>query len=122
METVFSNKVLCNLSGVDIILFVNICNNWDEEIYQKPTLRTYIAFKSTFEPEPYVFSYMLSSQWSLYAQLRIRVLTLKLETGRYNNVNIQECVSVLKMKHTVFAFAQCTLKLEMKYFNESYRI
>ena len=72
-----------------------MCNSWEEEIYQKPKLCTYVTFKYTFGPEPYVYSYMSRSERSLLAQLRIGVLPLKIETGRYNNVKVEDRICEL---------------------------
>ncbi len=58
MENVFSNRVLCNVSTVVNVLYAKMCNNWEEKNYQKPKLHTYVTFKYTFGPEPYVYSYM----------------------------------------------------------------
>ena len=90
MENIFSNKVVCNLTTAENVLYVKMCNSWEEEIYQKPKLCTYVTFKYTFGPEPYVYSYMSRSERSLLAQLRIGVLPLKIETGRYNNVKVED--------------------------------
>ena len=121
MENVFSNKVVCNLTTAENVLYVKMCNSWEEEIYQKPKLRTYVTFKSTFGPEPYVYSYMSRSERSLLAQLRIAVLPLKIETGRYNNIKVEDSIcnlcdlDIVKTKITLFVLAQYMLIFEKEY-------
>ncbi len=81
IENVFAYKVVCNLTTAKNVLYVKMCNSWEEDIYQKPTIRTYVTFRSTFGPEPYVYSYIPRSERSLLAQLRIGVLPLPLRLG-----------------------------------------
>ena len=55
-------------------------------LHSKPKLRTYVEFKSDFEVEPYVYTYMSKYSRSLFAQLRLGILPLRLETGRFVNI------------------------------------
>ena len=81
----------------------------------------YVTFKSTFEPEPYmyVYSYMSISERYLLAYLRIGILPLKLETGRYNNVRVEDRICELCHLHVQdenhVVHAQYMLISEKKY-------
>lgn len=43
----------------------------------------YVQMKQCFGPEPYVTSFLTRSQRSLCAQLRIGILALAIEVGRF---------------------------------------
>jgi hypothetical protein len=85
METIFIHKSKVDLSQVEAKLR-NITNEkWQQEIINKPKLRTYILFKDSYTVEPYVNSFLSRHQRSLLAQLRLGVLPLHVETGRFKN-------------------------------------
>ena len=50
------------------------CKKWSDEIQNKPKLRTYTKFKSSYEVEPYILSFMNNKQRSFVAQLRCGIL------------------------------------------------
>ena len=56
----------------------------------KPKLRTYITFKTNFYSEKYVLKYKCKRERSLFAQLRVGILPLEIETGRYRGIVIEE--------------------------------
>lgn len=57
---------------------------------EMPKLRTYITFKTDYETENYVKSYMSKQERSFLAQLRCGVLPLRVETGRYNGLRPEQ--------------------------------
>ena len=59
---------------------------WKMSMLSKPKLRTYIKFKSVFQTEPYVKCNISKYKRSLFAQFRIGILPIELETGRFRNV------------------------------------
>ena len=63
---------------------------WSDSVARKPKLRTYIKFKCSFESENYVKYCNNRKDRSLMAQLRLGILPLKLETGRFKNVPVNE--------------------------------
>ena len=65
-------------------------NEWREALLNKPKLRTYITFKTNFYTEKYVKKYTCKRERSLFAQLRIGILPLLIETGRYRGIAIEE--------------------------------
>ena len=59
---------------------------WQQEIQSKPKLRTYKLMKENFEVESYVAYHVPKNYRSILAQLRMGILPLHIETGRYKNV------------------------------------
>ena len=62
---------------------------WVQEVENKPKLRTYRLFKTEFETEKYVFCKDRRKR-SLFAQLRIGILPLRVETGRFSNIALAQ--------------------------------
>ena len=58
---------------------------WCHEVENKPKLRSYKTFKFNVEPEAYITNNMFKNQRSLMAQLRLGILPLRIETGRYSS-------------------------------------
>ncbi len=58
----------------------------------KPKLRTYILYKKSFITEDYVKYCLNRRKRSLTAQIRIDILRLHIETGRFSNVKVEERV------------------------------
>ena len=61
----------------------------ENEIEIKPKLRTYKLFKHDFKVEEYVQCKDRQKR-SLFAQIRIGILPLKIETGRFSNIAVNE--------------------------------
>ena len=104
-----------------------MCNNWEEEYIPKAQI-TYLCHIINLHLDPshtYTHYYMSRSERSLLAQLRIGVLLpLNVETGRYNNVKVEDrkigsvnsVILILKTKITLFVLAQYMLIFEKKLF------
>ncbi len=89
-QNVFNARSVCNYDATEDKLLAQMITSWKQEVHAKPKLHTYATFKSNFGAEPYVVSYMSRSERSLLAQLRVGVLPLKIETGRYCNLKLEE--------------------------------
>ena len=61
-------------------------DKWKNDIGQVSKLRTYCTFKNEYQAEPYVKKLLNRGHRSLLAQLRIGILPLRIETGRYQNI------------------------------------
>ena len=61
----------------------------------KPKLRLYSKFKDNFKTDDYVFSLMPRYERSLLAQLRMGILPLRVETGRFINEILNERICTL---------------------------
>ena len=83
-----------NLSMTDIIndFFDLMHMEWSNNVGFKPNLRYYAQFKQDVDVEKYVKFSMTRSQRSLLAQLRMGILPLHIETGRYYRKPLQERV------------------------------
>ena len=68
---------------------------WQTNVPMKPKLRTYSFIKSYIEPEPYVTEFIPKFKRSLLAQLRIGILPLNIEIGRYYRVDLDDRVCTL---------------------------
>ena len=56
---------------------------WLNNCLHKPKLRTY---KNTFKTESYLFHFLSRQHRSFIAQLRLGILPLRIETGRFENI------------------------------------
>ena len=58
-------------------------NDWSNNIGNMPKLRYYLQFKSDVNTEKYLMVNLTRGQRSLLCQLRLGILPLSIETGRY---------------------------------------
>ena len=65
-------------------------SQWLSTIQIKPKLRFYKLFKDSFTVEKYLSINLSSSERSLLAQIRLGILPLHIETGRFNNIDRDE--------------------------------
>lgn len=61
---------------------------WRLELHNKPKLRTYVQIKERLEVSTHVTCYINKSARSLITQLRVGVLPLQLEVGRYYQIPV----------------------------------
>ena len=57
-----------------------------ENVSMKPKLRSYVMFKNIFQSESYVKMAHSKMSRSIFAQLRLGILPLEIETGRFRNI------------------------------------
>ena len=60
--------------------------NEKNNVPSKPKLRLFRSYKTTFDAENYVCKHFSKRKRSLFAQLRVGILPLEVETGRYRNI------------------------------------
>ena len=89
MDNVFHSKEQYDISLVKGRLLEIDVRNWRYEVQNKPKLRTYIQFKSEIDTEEYVLSFLPKGCRSVYAKLRCGILPLRIETGRYDGVALE---------------------------------
>ena len=65
-------------------------SEWSQKLPSKPKLRTYSLFKSEVKTEDYVVSNIPKFKRSVLCQLRIGILPLEIETGRYTRKSLDE--------------------------------
>jgi len=62
---------------------------WKQRVVLVPKLRTYHIFKPCYEAEPYLYLVQNRAHRSVISQLRLGILPLKIETGRYTNIPLE---------------------------------
>jgi hypothetical protein len=101
LEHVFWSKDCVDIANVECTLKEKAVDSWHQAIHRKPKLRTYVKFKNDFITENYVKYCFDRKGRSLTAQLRLGILPIKVETGRYTNIQIQDrlcehCVNLVE--------------------------
>ncbi len=85
---VFNNKRSCNIEQTQM-KNINVVNDeWKTNLYLKPKLRTYVLFKQNYCTENYVKYCMSHQQRYLIAQLRLGILPIHIETGRFRGTQL----------------------------------
>ena len=84
----FHNMLPCPTERVWALLHEAKCCEWKNSLPNFPKLRTYVTFKENFCIEPYVQTNMNRKYRSLIAQLRLGILPLEIETGRWRGLEI----------------------------------
>ena len=74
---------------------------WSNTVGYKPKLRNYVKFKQNINVEDYVLSNISRSQRSLLAQLRMGILPLNIETGRYIRKELNERLCLLCNQNSI---------------------
>ena len=90
LQEKFNNLEACSIAVFKDALKTRYISNWMSQLSEKPKLRTYLMFKTEYGIEKYLKLPISRSKRSLLAQLRVGILPLKIETGRYTNVPKEE--------------------------------
>ena len=94
--TVFQNKVECDIQEIKGKVHQMQTDNLDREITKKPKLRLFKQLvKDERNPQVYVKLNINASERSLLSQLRMGILPIRLETGRFNNLKIDDRVCMI---------------------------
>ncbi len=64
--------------------------DWEHHCSTKPKLRTYISFKHDIKVASHISCNMSKYERSLISQLRLGILPLRIETGRFSNLKVEE--------------------------------
>ena len=86
----YENKKSCNLNQCKLILSNTYSSQWYAKVNNVPKLRTYVTFKEKFELEEYIKVGLSRKQRSVLAQLRLGILPLHVETGRFVNTKVHD--------------------------------
>ena len=92
LDADFDSLLPCDIDSVKLKMIDLAREAWEHEILAKPKLRTYRTFKATFASENYVIKNISRRKLSLLCQLRIGILPLRIETGRFRNFPVEERV------------------------------
>ena len=88
MVNFYNSFMTCNINTVKNLLIQKHIQNWKSRILSKPKLRFYNIFKNIPMTENYVSMNLSSIERSYLAQLRLGILPLEIETGRYKSIPI----------------------------------
>ena len=119
MQNYFEHELkIRDINGVKNILNNNYEQHLLREINSKPKLRTYKLVKPHCKTETYVMKHMARRKRSIYAQFRIGILPLKVETGRFTNIPLEDrvcdyCDSGEVEDEAHFLF-DCTLYIDLR--------
>ena len=113
LSEVYVDKVVVNIVYCKHKMYKLYNEKWKELVSLKPKLDTYVKLKSTFDVEYYVTLKLNKQQRSILAQLRLGILPLYIETGRFINVKRENRICTLCEENEVedelhFLF-KCTL-------------
>ena len=91
---IFDNKITVDPSDVKVKLLEIFDTNFTNSLPLKQKLRNYALLKFSFDPEPYALKYLSRNKRSIFAQLRMGILPLRIETGRFQNLDLidRKCV------------------------------
>ncbi len=65
-------------------------NDWRHHCSTKPKLRTYVTFKEDTKVAAHINCNLSKHEISLISQIRLGILPIRIETGRYTNTNVAE--------------------------------
>ena len=88
----FERKHAIDLGNCRSLFLDKQKSQWLNAVQLKPKLRFYKLFKDCFTVEKYLSMNLSSSERSLLAQIRLGILPLHIETGRFNNIELNERV------------------------------
>ena len=93
-------------------------SEWENKRYRFPKLRYYNMYKSNFSVEEYVNCNMPKWQRSVLAQFRAGILPLEVETGRYQNIELQDRLCKFcrlnEVEDEIHFICQCTFYNEAR--------
>jgi len=89
----FRSKLIANIAQCEAVLNDKMIREWKDAVESKPKLRTYAKLKTEFKSEDYIF--LPRFERSLVSQLRLGILPLRIETGRYVNESLENRICTL---------------------------
>ena len=91
----FENAVEFDINHLEIKLADIMHDEWSTKLPSKLKLRTYSLFKNEIKTEDYILSNISKFKRSLLCQLRIGILPLEIETGRYTRKKVEDRICKL---------------------------
>ena len=91
----FENKRVCNIKELEDYLIKKQKGDIKDLITKKPKLRFYKQFKCDMHEEEYVSFNLKPKERSILAQLRMGILPLAIETGRFINQPLEQRLCAL---------------------------
>ena len=91
----YNQKLPCNLKEIEDLLYENAEKEWKEVVEKKPKLRTFKTFKRDCKTSDYVKWTINRFDRSLFAKFRSGILQLRVESGRFNNIKLEDRICEL---------------------------
>ena len=101
MQQSLANKQTVNLEHVKSLFDHMYQQEWNEKLHNVSKLRTYVTFKSKYESETHLKINIWQAERSHLAQFRCAVFPLKIETGRFSELSIEDRSAQVCEQNTV---------------------
>ena len=112
MLELYETKAECDLNCKREKMLGKYYEEWKLSVESKPKLRTYKKIKCNFGTEEYVKINLTRPQRSIVAQIRLGILPLYIETGRYTGVKVENRICSLcnqnKVENELHFLMSCT--------------
>ena len=110
MADLFYEQNYCVLKETETKLYELCALQWKESLTSFRKLRTYVKHKVEYKEESYLTCNLSKSRRSLLAQLRLGVLPLAIETGRYTgeSIELRVCVVCDSNENELHFICQCS--------------
>jgi hypothetical protein len=95
LEHIYTNKLTCDLNIINNKILQLEQDKWKQGIKSKPKLRFYCKFKEEKKIEQYVCMHLSPRERSYLCQLRLGILPINIEIGRYRSLPIEKRVCTL---------------------------
>ena len=109
----YNNMEVCDISIVKEKLYKLMQKEWVHEVKNKPKLRTYVMFKDNLDTEDYVKYNFSRHSRSVLAQFRLGILPIRVETGRFRNLELKDRICELcnnqQIEDEIHFLCQCPL-------------
>ena len=118
LQPIYEEMDVCNIRVHEGKLKEQRIIHWRECLPLKPKLRTYMTFKDSINTEDYVKYCSYRKRMSLLAQLRIGILPIHVETGRFRNKKLEERVCFIcnnnEIENEVHFVCVCSVYLQFR--------
>ena len=96
-------------------------DEWSQQVACKTKLRTFTLFKDNFETELFIKQRIPKFQRSIFAQLRVGILPLEIEVGRYYRIKVENricklCKEDIEDEIHFMCKCKCLKEIRDKYF------
>ena len=122
MQHSFENKQTVDLKHVENSFGTIYQRDWNEKLHTISKLRTYVTVKSNYESEKYLKLNITKNDRSHLSQFRCAVLPLKIETGRFSGLAIEDRLCQVCDQHAVESEIHFLLYCHVHVYNDLRKI
>ncbi len=109
----WSNNEIIPIEIAKEKIFDKFETDWRHSCSTKPKLRTYVTFKDNVEVAAHISCNLPKYERSLISQLCLGILPLRIETGRYTNLQVDQRICLLCQLNHVEDEAQFLFECEL---------